>query len=248
MATSAGGAGAQGAAGAGVQALGALAHHDEVDLAGLHAGQRAGGAGPEPGRAQVDVLVEREAQLEQQAALEHAGRHGRVPTAPSRIASCPASSASTRVGQHLAGAVVARGAQVVLGGLDARAGRRRAPCGPARPPRCRYRRRPPPRSAPRRPPGDGVPLWSTLPWVPIFGLGTAPACRTGALIGAARNADSQGAMGVASGHQNAGRPGWVPPFRMVLHGAYSRRRDPPCSSPRADRRSAAAANRSPVTG
>ena len=68
----------QDAAGAGVEALGALADHDQVDLAGLDVGQRARRAGPEPGRAQVDVLVEGEAELEQQAALEHAGRHARV--------------------------------------------------------------------------------------------------------------------------------------------------------------------------
>ena len=40
------------------------------------------------------------------------------PTAPSRIASCSRSSREHRVGQQLAGAVPAGGAEVVLGGLD----------------------------------------------------------------------------------------------------------------------------------
>ena len=107
------------AAGAGVEALGALADDHEVDLAGLDAGQRAAGAGPQPGRAQVHVLVEGEPQLEQQAALEHARRHGRVADGAEQDRVVAGQLGEHRVGQHLAGAVVAGGAEVVLGRLDA---------------------------------------------------------------------------------------------------------------------------------
>ena len=119
VATSAGVPWCMVAAGAGVEALGALADHHEVDLAGLDVGQRAGGAGPQPGRAQVDVLVEVEAQLQQQAALEHARRHGRVADRAEQDRVVPGQLVEHRVGQHLAGAEVAGGAQVVLGGLAA---------------------------------------------------------------------------------------------------------------------------------
>ncbi len=56
------------AAVADVRPLGALAHHDEVDLARL--GQRTRRAGEELRRAQVHVVVEFEPQLQQQAALD----------------------------------------------------------------------------------------------------------------------------------------------------------------------------------
>ena len=52
------GAGEQAAARVGVFALGVFAHHQEVDVAGQPAGQRAGHAGHQPRRPQVDVLVE----------------------------------------------------------------------------------------------------------------------------------------------------------------------------------------------
>src|SRR5690606_16230333 len=42
----------------GVLALGILAHHQKIDVAGVPSGQRAGYAGHQPGRPQIDVLVE----------------------------------------------------------------------------------------------------------------------------------------------------------------------------------------------
>ena len=64
------------AAVADVRPLGALAHDDEVDVAGV--GERARHAGEELRRAQVHVVVEGEAQLEQQPALDDAARQARV--------------------------------------------------------------------------------------------------------------------------------------------------------------------------
>ena len=61
------------AAGAGVEALGVLADDDEVDVLGLLVLQRAVNAGIELDRAQVDVLVQLEADAEQHALLEDAG-------------------------------------------------------------------------------------------------------------------------------------------------------------------------------
>ena len=59
---------AQAAAVADVHALGAFAHDDEVDRAGVR--QRGGDTGEERGGPQVHVVVEAEAQLQQQAALD----------------------------------------------------------------------------------------------------------------------------------------------------------------------------------
>jgi hypothetical protein len=53
------------AADAGIFALGVLAHHVEVDVADLAPGQRAGDAGHQAHRAEVHVLVELAAELEQ---------------------------------------------------------------------------------------------------------------------------------------------------------------------------------------
>ena len=106
-----------GAAGARVQTLGALPDHQEVDLAGLHVRQRPGGAGPQSRRAQVHVLVEREPQLEQQATLEHSRRDGRVADRAEQDRVVAGQLLDHRFGQHLTGAQVARGAEVVGGGL-----------------------------------------------------------------------------------------------------------------------------------
>ena len=69
---------AQRSTGADVRALGALAHHDHVDGRRRARRHRAGDARVQPHRAQVDVVVELEAQLEQQPTLEHAGRDAGV--------------------------------------------------------------------------------------------------------------------------------------------------------------------------
>src|SRR5699024_2533933 len=65
------GAHAHGAAVTHVRPLGAFADHDEVDLAGV--GQGGGDSRQEAGGAQVDIVFQGEAQLQQQSALQHAG-------------------------------------------------------------------------------------------------------------------------------------------------------------------------------
>ena len=63
------------AADAGVEVAGVLAHDDVVDVLGPLVLERRLDAREEPDRAQVDVLVEREARLQQDALLEDAGLH-----------------------------------------------------------------------------------------------------------------------------------------------------------------------------
>ena len=73
-------------------------------------------------RAQVDVQVELEAQPQQQAPLEHAGRHlGRADRAEQDGVEA-AQLVEHAVGQHLAGAEVAGSAEVELGGVEVDAG------------------------------------------------------------------------------------------------------------------------------
>ena len=76
LAISCGSADPDAAAVADVRPLGALPHHHEVDLAGVR--ERARDVREQPGRTQVDVVVEREPQLEQQAALDDAAGQARV--------------------------------------------------------------------------------------------------------------------------------------------------------------------------
>ncbi len=109
------------AAVAAVEPLGALADHDEVDrpAAGHRVGQRGRHARVQLGRAQVDVVVEGEAQLQQQAALEQAagdrrGAGGGADRAEDDRLGWRASSLQHRIGQHLAGALPALGAEVVV--------------------------------------------------------------------------------------------------------------------------------------
>ncbi len=70
------GAGADRAAGAGVGAFGAFPDDDEVDL--REAGQRAGYTPIEPGGPQVDVVVQGEADFQQQTAFQQPAGHRRV--------------------------------------------------------------------------------------------------------------------------------------------------------------------------
>ena len=109
----------QGPAVADVGALGALADDDEVDAARRHARhvEGAGRARVEPRRAQVDVVVEGEAQRQQHAALEHAARHARVADGAEQDGVVAPQLLEHRVGQGLAGRVPAPGAEVVLGGV-----------------------------------------------------------------------------------------------------------------------------------
>ena len=58
-----------------VFALGVLAHHPEVDVAGLAAGQRRRHAGHQPHRAQIDVLVELAAEQDERAPQRDVIRH-----------------------------------------------------------------------------------------------------------------------------------------------------------------------------
>ena len=107
---------AQHAALADVRALGVLADHHEVVRLGV------AGRGADE-RALVDVQVELEAHLQQQAALDHArAAPPGVPTAPSRMASKPRSSSSISSRQDLAVAQVAGAAEVEVGGVEVDAG------------------------------------------------------------------------------------------------------------------------------
>jgi hypothetical protein len=67
------------AADAGILALGVLAHHIEVDLAHLAVRQRARHAGHQAHRAQVHVLVELAAELEQRTPQRNVVGHGGRP-------------------------------------------------------------------------------------------------------------------------------------------------------------------------
>ena len=62
-----------------VFALGVLAHHEVVDIAGLAAGQRAGHALEQTHGAQVDVLVELAAELQQRTPQRNVIGYGRRP-------------------------------------------------------------------------------------------------------------------------------------------------------------------------
>ena len=100
--------------GADVGSLGALAIDDEVDLIRTLARERPGDTGVELDRPVVDVVVELEAQGQQHAALQHAGRHGRVADRAEQDRVVGAQLLEHRGRQGLAGAVVEPGAQVVL--------------------------------------------------------------------------------------------------------------------------------------
>ena len=65
------------------------------------------------------MVVELEADAQQQAALEDAGRHRRVTDGAEQDRVVVAQLPQHRVGQQLAGAVPAGGAEVVLGDRDA---------------------------------------------------------------------------------------------------------------------------------
>ena len=112
---------AQQAAGADVGALGALPHDHHVDL-GV-ARQRTPHARVEPGGPEVDVVVELEAQPQQQAPLEDARREPGVARLPADRAEqdrvVVADLGEHGVGEHLAGGEVALGAEVVVGRLGA---------------------------------------------------------------------------------------------------------------------------------
>ena len=101
---------AHGAAVAAVEALGALAHDDEVDVAGV--GQGAGHAFVVLGGAQVHVVVEGEAQLEEEAAFEDAGGDGGVADRAEEDDVVAFDGLEVLVGEGVAGGVPARRPQV----------------------------------------------------------------------------------------------------------------------------------------
>ncbi len=98
------------AAGAAIQAFGTFAHHHKVDLARL--GERRGDALVQLGRPQVHILVQREAQLEQQPALQHTRLDARVADRAEQDRVGALDALQVLVGQDLAVAQVALRAQI----------------------------------------------------------------------------------------------------------------------------------------
>ena len=129
------GAGAHHAAIAAVEAFGSLADDDEVDVfAGDHlSGEWGRYAGIEPARPEIHVVLEREAQLQQQPAFQqsagHVGRAGSGADGTEQDHVGIGELIQNRVRQHLAGPLPAAGSEVVAGRCeDARSRRRhRAP-------------------------------------------------------------------------------------------------------------------------
>jgi hypothetical protein len=71
------------AAEGGIFPFGIFTHHVKIDIAGLFTRQRAGDAGEQAHRTQVDVLVELAAELQQRAPQEMwSGTISGQPTAP----------------------------------------------------------------------------------------------------------------------------------------------------------------------
>src|SRR5690625_923150 len=102
------------AAVADVRTFGALAHHHEVHVTGV--GQRGGHARHDATRPQVDVVVEAEPDLQQQATLEHAAGNTGVADRPEQDRVVAPQPVKFFVGQSLTGSVPAPGSKVILGG------------------------------------------------------------------------------------------------------------------------------------
>ena len=103
---------------AGVRPFGALAYDDHVDVSRRLARKRRGHAWVELHRAQVDVVVELEAQAQQQPALKDATGDGGVAYCAQQDGVMGADLLEHGVRQGLAGAVPALRPQVVLGALE----------------------------------------------------------------------------------------------------------------------------------
>ncbi len=101
-----------------VRALGALAHHDHVDLTGI--GHRALHTRVQPGRPQVHVVVKLETQPQEQAALQDPAGHGRIAHRAEQDRVVLAEFPENGLGQQLPGRVPTGGAQVVSSDLDIR--------------------------------------------------------------------------------------------------------------------------------
>ena len=104
------------AAHARVQAFGAFTHHSEVDLTGV--GERGLDAGVQLGGAQVDGLIEREAQLDKQTAFEDTGLDARVADGAEEDRVLLADGLEVLVGQQGAIAQIALGAEIVISELE----------------------------------------------------------------------------------------------------------------------------------
>ena len=108
---------AQGAAVTGVRTFRALADDDEVDALrrnGIHV-QRTLDAGEQLGRTQVDVVVQFEADAQQQLAFEHSTRHARVADGTEQERVVAAQFLQHGIRQRLPRRVPAARTQVVLG-------------------------------------------------------------------------------------------------------------------------------------
>ena len=103
---------------AGVQSLVVLAHDYEVNMLGLLVFERAEAFVVKPDRAQVDILLQLEAGAEQDALFEDARLHvGMADGAEEDGRELP-QLRQHAVGQGLAGAQIARAAQVIIGVVE----------------------------------------------------------------------------------------------------------------------------------
>jgi hypothetical protein len=113
---------------AAVEVLGVLADHDEVDVLGAAAGQRRLHARQQLHGTQVDVLVELEPQVEQQALLEDARSHAGMADRPEEDGILAPQQVEPALGDDLACPQVAvaapvEGLDVVAEALELRDGR-----------------------------------------------------------------------------------------------------------------------------
>ncbi|OCB19658.1 hypothetical protein A5674_06545 [Mycobacterium malmoense] len=108
--------GADGAAGTGIRAFGALAHHHEIDVRIPREG--AAHTGIQPARSQVDVMIELKTQAQQQPPLQHPAGYRRVADRPQQDGVVLAQLAEHRFRQQLPAGVETPRAQVVVRLLD----------------------------------------------------------------------------------------------------------------------------------
>src|SRR5262249_20568696 len=101
----------------GVQAFGILAHHNEVDVCRSLALQRRVDAGIEFHWTQIDVLVEIEAQPQQNALLENAGAHVWMADGAEENGLELSHLVHRAIRQHLTGTLIALAAKVVASGF-----------------------------------------------------------------------------------------------------------------------------------
>ena len=103
------------AADAGINAAGVFAHHDKVHVLGFFALQGAIFGAVEFDRAQIDVLVQREAGFQQDADFQDAGFDIRVADGAQIEGGVLAEFVQRGIGERFAGFQVALGAEVVGG-------------------------------------------------------------------------------------------------------------------------------------